>query len=126
MTHPEGIIRAHEDSPEAGRIWRALEMTHVRIEAMEQREEAWRKELPGLMKAAFVAAIDEVANDQRRRDAYWASGVNHIIEATRQNAGKSVIGLVWAGMRTLLVIFALVSIFGPAGVKTALSAWWKS
>jgi hypothetical protein len=126
MSSNDGISRTHEESTEAGRIWRAIEFTHARCESMEQREEAWRKELPGLMKAAFVAAIDEVANDPNRRSAYWASGVNHIIEATRQNAGKSVIGLVWSGMRTLLVIFALISIFGPAGVKTALAAWWKS
>lgn len=118
-----GVDSSHKPSDEAARIWRALEMTHDRMNRMEAEHEERQAQLPRIMADALKTAASEVIADPQRQAAFWQGGVAHIRKTWTAEAGRSVLGVIWGVLKVLGALLLVLGMFGPAGFKALLAAW---
>lgn len=117
--------RSTEPSADADRVWRAIEVTHDRIEAVEERSLQFRADLPSMMAEAVAQGIRSVIEDQTQRNAFWQSGVEHVGSLMKRQAGGTVFGLLWSAVKLAAVALLVLVTFGPASVKALIAGWWS-
>jgi len=119
-----GISRTYEQTTDPERIWRAIEMTHERMNRIEEEHEKRQAQLPGLMADAMKEAFVEVMSDPSRQATFWQGGVNHIRSIWTTEAGRSVMGVLWSVTKTLATLVLVLAMFGPPGLKALFASWW--
>lgn len=112
-------------SSEVDRIWRAIEMISERQASHDEQDRAFHGRLPELMMQAVADGIRIVVQDQGQRDAFWSSGVEHVGSLMKRQAGGTVLGMLWGGVKLAAVAALVLITFGPASTKALLLGWWK-
>ena len=115
---------SEEPSTEADRIWRAIEMISDRQAQHDEADRRFHGTLPDLMKAAVADGIKAAASDNDLRETFWQSGVAHVGTLMRKEAGGTVLGLLWSGVKVAGLAVLVLVVVGPMAFKTLVAAWW--